>query len=179
MRKLYIILLTFIFCGCLNISAAEPTDTLEFVYKLHGQTRRFKYQFQPQPDGAVRINWEIVRNLKLWKGSYTLRPEAVEKGTSLSYRMPEDGNHLTRSETETYAMISGLALKSLKSRGKFTYDNVLYHSTGATRQSPWGTLLEVRDEEGAELLILDNESLPIIMQMRNNPVEINWSVKGL
>lgn len=157
--------------------AIEPTDTLRFEYKLHGQTRRFQYVYVPDKDGGVTLHWGIERNLKWWKGSYKISKKALETGNSLSYLMPEDGNNVSLADNETFAMISREALKQLKTQGKFTCDGVEYKNLGIDKSPLWGTLFRVCDAEGAQLLILDNQYLPLIIEMTNNPLEINWKVK--
>lgn len=185
-----------------NIANIANIDTSalskwQFVYKLHGQTRKFRYEFVPEADGGVTLHWSIERNLKWWSGSYTMTPEAMERGSSLSFRMPEDGNHLVLADNETFVMISRAALRSLKATGTFRYDGVDYRlipdvegesssrSVDSARNSIEQTgaasmnLLRVRDAEGAELLILDDPRLPLILSMQRNPLEINWTAAYL
>ncbi len=164
----------FVFTGY----AMEPTDTLQFVYKLHGQTRRFKFNFEPENDGGITLRWGIERNLRWWEGTYRMTREAVESGNSLSFMMPEDGNHLTLANNETFAMISREAYRSLKNTGRFLYDGVEYKIVEYKIMNPaFGKLLHVIDTEGAELHILDNEQYPLILEMTNNPLEINWKAE--
>lgn len=121
----------------------------------------------------------------------------MERGSSLSFRMPEDGNHLVLADNETFVMISRAALRSLKATGTFRYDGVDYRlipdvegesssrSVDSARNSIEQTgaasmnLLRVRDAEGAELLILDDPRLPLILSMQRNPLEINWTAAYL
>ncbi|MDE6339450.1 MAG: GH92 family glycosyl hydrolase [Muribaculaceae bacterium] len=162
-------------------SGSDPVellaDTLLFVYKLHGQTRKFQYVFTADPDGGITLHWGIERNLKWWSGTYRMTPEAVENGSSLSYRMPEDGNNITLPMNETFAMISRKAYRDLISEGMFVYDGVQYEIAGDPEPTKLGTLLPVTDAEGAELWILDNPQLPLIVGMQNNPLEIDWKVE--
>lgn len=156
-----------------------------FVYKLHGQTRKFKFEFEPTADGGVTLHWGIARNLKWWSGTYRMTPTAVEAGTSLSFRMPEDGNHVTLADNETFAMISRKAFSELIKEGGFEYDGVRYELDGdplpmdgvsyIDEEGVWENLvLPVRDAEGAQLLILNNPDLPVIVSMQENPLEIDW-----
>lgn len=64
MKKLFLILMVLLSAS--GLYAVEKTDTLRFVYKLHGQTRKFRYVFEPQSDGGVTLHWGIERNLKWW-----------------------------------------------------------------------------------------------------------------
>lgn len=159
--------------------ASGSADTLQLEYKLHGQTRRFRCVFdRGEGDGAVTLRWEIVRNLKLWQGSYRMEPAAVEAGNAMSYLMPEDGNHVTLPAGETFAFVSRQALASLKQTGRMTYDGFEYELKGDGGESPAGPLLHVADPlEGAEMWIVDDESLPLVWEMRGNPLEIDWKMK--
>ena len=151
-----------------------PGDTLQIAYKLHGQTRRFKFVYEPNKDGGLTLHWSIVRNLKLWSGSYTMFPSAVKDGTAQSWIMPEDGNQISLPANETYGIISRSALKELKKKGEFIYNGVLWRRCGVT-ETPCGTTFEVEDfDEGARMTILDNHCLPLILSMHDNPHEINW-----
>lgn len=142
-----------------------------FAYKLHGQTRKFKFEFEPMADGGVTLHWGIERNLKWWEGSYRMTPEAVEHGNSLSFRMPEDGNNITLPDNETFAMISRKTLRDLTEKGEFEYDGVMYY---LTHDDEAGSYYSVKDIEGAQLWILNNPEMPIIVMMKDNPLEIDW-----
>lgn len=154
---------------------AMPGDTLKVAYKLHGQTRRFQFVYEVAKDGGMTLHWSIMRNLKLWTGSYAMSPKAVQDGTAQSWIMPEDGNHIALPPSETYGIISRAALKELKKTGGFIYNGVLWRRT-ATVELPLGLAIEVEDpEEGAKMTILDNPTLPLILSMHDNPLEINWT----
>ena len=153
------------------------SDTLDATYKLHGQTRRFKFRFYRENDGGVTLHWNIVRNLKLWKGSYRMSAKAADNGSSLSLLMPEDGNYIALPDRETFGMISRSALNALKKNGAFSYNGIIYEKTGDDL-SPLGKVIVVRDpHEGAMMRILDNQDLPIILEMADNPLEVNWQIK--
>lgn len=160
--------------------AAEPADTLQLEYKLHGQTRRFKCVFVPDTNGGVTLKWGIERNLKWWSGSYHMTPGAMEGGTSMSFIMPEDGNHVTLGPDETFAAVSRQALHRLKSEGRFEYDGVEYSAGGDDRTCELGALLHAVDRrEGCEIWILDSEECPVVWEMRGNPLEINWRTRKI
>ena len=155
---------------------SQPKDTLNIAYKLHGQTRRFKFAYEPTKDGAITLHWSIIRNLKLWTGTYKMTPEAIQNGNAQSYIMPEDGNHITLPSYETFGIISRSALKELKKNGQFHYNGVLWQKTGDI-DTPFGKAIKVEDpEEGAKMTILDNPDLPLILSMTDNPLEINWTL---
>lgn len=152
---------------------AMPGDTLKIAYKLHGQTRRFNFVYEPSEQGGLTLHWSIMRNLKLWTGSYAMSAKAVLNGTAQSWMMPEDGNHITLPTNETFGIISRSALASLKKEGEFVYNGVLWKRIGND-----GNTIKVEDpEEGARMTILDNPKLPLILSMHDNPLEIDWEVQ--
>ncbi len=157
-------------------SVERKGNALKATYKLHGQTRRFTFVYEATADGGLTLHWSIVRNMKLWTGSYTMTPSAVKDGTAQSWLMPEDGNHLTLPSNETFGIISQSALSTLKKNGEFTYNGVQWHQNGIIDTS-LGSVIEVEDpEEGARMTILDNPILPLILSMQDNPLEINWTI---
>ena len=157
-----------------NSGTSQPHD-FTATYKLHGQTRRFKFAYVPEADGGITLHWSIVRNLKLWTGTYAMSPSAIKNGNAQSYIMPEDGNHIKLPSNETFGIISQSALKNLKKSGNFIYNGVLWHKTGEI-DSPLGKAIRVEDrDEGARMTVLDNPDLPLILSMTDNPLEINWT----
>ena len=175
--KKSVILLGLIMAFCFAVYADNQAGVkMRYVYKLHGQTRKFDYTFVPDADGGITLTWGIERNLKWWSGTYRMTPASVESGTSLSYRMPEDGNHLTLDAGQTFAMISKSAFNDLKQQGSFVYDGVTYTLTGE-EDGKLGRQLNVKDAEGANLSILDNPHFPLIIRMSCNPLEINWTAE--
>ena len=147
------------YCTVLSAQSGIITDPVLFVYKLHGQTRKYQYSFKPCSDGMV-ITWGIERNT------------------------PVDGEQLTLPDSMTYHVIlSKKAFADLKSNGTFTYDGIRYDAEAdpATETFTYGQgqtcpLIHVHDTaEGADMWILDNPDFPLICKMINNPLEINWS----
>ncbi len=174
---IFLIISSFTFA---TVSAQIPVDSLRFVYKLHGQTRKFQYVFIREDNGGVRLSWGIERNLKWWTGSYTMTPEAVMSATRMSYMMPEDGNNVTLPSDMTFAMISARAFDELKTSGEFFYNSTGYRLIDTASTTCYGQLLHVADSiEGAEMWILDRRDYPIVWEMRNNPLEINWKAEPL
>ena len=99
MKTKLLTLLTLLWMS-LAAGAQVIPDTLLFVFKLHGQTRRFEMSFEEKND-TVSLIWGIERKLKWLSGTYTMMPENVENGSSLSFLQPEDKNHVTLPAGET------------------------------------------------------------------------------
>ena len=120
-------------------------DTLLFVFKLHGQTRKYDMSF------------------------------VHKRGTVLSFLMPEDGRHVVLPQEQTAYLLSQEAYRSLKARKSFAYNHTEYELLDSNERALGFALLHVRDKaEGGEMWILDNPALPLVWSMQHNPLEINW-----
>lgn len=148
-----------------------PSEYL-VTYKLHGQTRRFAIDIHRHEQG-ITLTYGIQRNLRWWTGSYTMTNAALEHANSISYAQPLDGQHLLLPDNELFLMMSRDTLRQLKRTGHCTWCNTHW----VVVPSEDATLIHLKDtDEGAEMWVLDNEELPLIMSMQNNPVEINWTI---
>ncbi len=155
------------------------TDTLIFVYSLHGQTRRYQTTFEEKQD-TLYMYWGIERNTKWQSGSYAMGRKSVEQAIRLSFLQPEDGNHVSLSSEETVAILSLAAYKQLKEQQSFVYNQTSYSVLDMNEEALGYSLIHVKDTvEGCEMWILDNQKLPLIWRVRNNPLEINWAVQKM
>jgi len=156
-------------------ASVQDTARWQFTYSLHGQTRRFRV-WPEERDDSIVLNWSIVRNLKTWHGAYTITPEARERASGMSYEQPVDGLYITLGDDATFAMLSREAYRQLKRTNSCRFAGtkwILYDDDEAEAEG----LLHAQDAiEGAEIWIKDDEDLPLIWRMENNPVEINWKV---
>jgi glycerophosphoryl diester phosphodiesterase len=75
-------------------------------------------------------------------------------------------------ETETFGVLSRAAWREIKKNGKCLYNGVEYQLVSQED----GKLLLRDSQEKSEMVVADDEELPIIWSMQNNPVEINWKV---
>lgn len=173
--KRYIILIIAALTSAFVLSAECRRDSVKLTYKLHGQTRRFTAVYTHGDDGGIRMDWAIERNLKMWRGSYTMTPRAVASAHSMSYLMPEDGRHVTLPEGETFTILSRDALRRLKKNGRTDWSGTVYELT----ESKDGLLYAKDVNEGACISVLDDESFPLVVSMRENPLEIDWTAEIL
>lgn len=176
MKKYIIsIVLCLGFTGNLLAQSIVP-DTLLFVFKLHGQTRKYEMSFREKQD-SLYLYWGIERNLKWQSGSYAMSPESISWGTRLSFLQPEDGKHVKLSPEETVYVLSRSAYKQLKEQHSFVYNRTTYSVQERNEQALGYPLIHVKDAmEGGEMWILDNPKLPLVWRMRENPLGINWEV---
>lgn len=188
-RCLFLLFTAFYLAAAGNLSAQHlpaqgiVNDTLLFVFKLHGQTRRYKMSFRMEHD-SLHLYWGIERNLKWQSGSYIVSPEGIDRGTRLNFLQPEDGRHVRLAPEETAYFLSRNAYRQLKEQHSFVYNQVIYslsetenEAEKESKEALGYPLLHVKDAaEGGEMWILDCPQLPLVWRMRNNPLEINWEV---
>ena len=151
----------------------QKPQAYRFVYKLHGQTRRFDVTFNETADGQLVLRWGIKRNLRYWEGDYTMSASARAHARNISYIQPLDGQHIDLPDTDLFGIISRDAYNDIINNGKCRINNtdfVLIDSDDS--------ILHIRDNiEGAEMWIRKDINLPLIMRMTNNPAEINYDVQ--
>ena len=160
-----------------TITDADRKGDYLFTYSLHGQTRRFSVTIDQQDNNTV-LNWGIERNLRWWKGSFKMNDKALANATHLNYIQPLDKQHIVLDDDELFAVLSAKALKEAKANGECSFNNTIYKVVGTeNKQGNHPELIHLIDtQEGAEMWVEDNEKLPLIWEMKNNPVEINWKV---
>ena len=91
------------------------TNPLLFVFKLHGQTRKYQFTFN-QSNDTLYLHWGIERNTRWQSGSYAMPQEALKTAVRLSFLQPEDGQHICLPIQETFALLSATAFQELKSQ---------------------------------------------------------------
>lgn len=180
MKQKHILLLSLLSLG-LNLSGLQAQtivpDTLLFVFKLHGQTRKYEMSFHEKND-TLHLDWRILRNLKWQKGSYLMPQNSIGQGNNLCFLQPEDGTTYTLPESETAYILSQRAYRQLKSSGSFCYNGTIYARGDKKGEASGYPLIYCKDQnEGAEIWILDNETLPLVWKMQQNPLNVNWQVE--
>ena len=107
MKKIYLLSLLIIGACCTGSICAQTAlpDTLLFVFKLHGQTRKYEMSFREKND-TLRIDWRILRNLHWQKGSYLMAPASQEAGNTLCFLQPVDKENRLLGINETAYIIS-------------------------------------------------------------------------
>ena len=154
-KKLFIY---FLLIGSLmgNVMAQDIiTNPLLFVFKLHGQTRKYQFTFN-QSNDTLYLHWGIERNTRWQSGSYAMPQEALKTAVRLSFLQPEDGQHICLSIQETFALLSATAFQELKSQKAFHYNQTEYQLADTKSQAMGYSLLHVNDSvDGCEMWIMD------------------------
>lgn len=170
-----------------NVPDPEPEKPNTFMAKfsLHGQTRRFyldtRYDLETK---QVIVDWRILRNLRWWKGRYTMDPVSLRNGQRLCYEQPLDGQYVLVPADQTFLFLSDLALADLRRVdgvlvGTMHYDDAHWTLLDVNTFEPWrdrATTLHFRSDEGAEMWVAWGLFCPLVVKMKDNPHEIDWEI---
>ena len=102
--------------------------------------------------------------------TYKIARSIVEQGTGFSWDIPADG--VVYDAKGTFCFISKKALRELQEKGSFVYDSITWRKIDQD-----GSTIHVRaDIDQTEMWIKDDESLPLVIEMRHNPLGIDWRI---
>lgn len=179
--KTYFILLLLVLTGCMaevNAAGCFSPDTLTFKFFLYGQTRSFRIKASVDTD-SVCLRWVMLRHGITSGGAYVMGHESVERGRSLCFTQPALNSNVMVPSSQTAFIISREALRNIRSTGRMTYGNTLYELVDSIPCGLNIASLHVKDRvEGCEMWIIDNDRLPLIWKMNNNPLGIDWCVEN-
>jgi len=180
--KMKNIFLMILFCVVYKKGIAQnyiPTiknnTELNYVCKLHGQTRTLSLKAETAGDGLTfKLETRGV------KSSIVMLPEAVKNGTELSFNQGEYAPVLNLKPTETFFMISRLAYQNLVKNSSFVYNNTTYvldknndKNSISIDGKTVETLHVIAQIDETEMWIVKNPEFPLICKVIKNPLGIN------
>jgi len=157
------------------IPTLKNNTELQYVCKLHGQTRSLSLIAQTANDGlAFKLDTRGV------KSTIVMLPEALNNGTELSFNQGEYAPVLNLKPTETFFMISRSAYQDLVKKGSFVYNNTTYvlnknqDKEGFSIDGKLVDTLHVNAQiDETEMWIVKNPEFPLICKIIKNPLGIN------
>ena len=103
--------------------------------------------------------------------TYKIPHSIVENASSFCWNIPADG--ASYEAKGTFAFISHKALRDLQATGTFVYDGITWRL-----QSQTTSMAHVRaDIDQTEMWISLDTSLPLVLEMKNNPLGIDWHIE--
>lgn len=152
----------------------------KFIFTMHQQTRAYQVKITEGRD-SVWLNWKIYHNFHWQAGKYVMGKTSLESGDALSWLQPIDGKIKNLKKNETFGFVSRQALKDLHAQGWFLYNQTVYrlNRQNSEKQTFRGmsVVAVVADIDSTQMWIVDNESLPLIVRLFNNPLGIDWVVE--
>ena len=132
----------------------------QIAYTLNRQHRTWPLVYTWQGDTLL---------LTCKEAAYIIPRSVVENGRSFCWDIPADG---AVYETKgTFAFISRQAFRDLKAKGMFVYDGIIWRMVNQEE-----TIHVRADIDQTEMWIVNNDDLPLVLEMRNNPLGIDWLI---
>ena len=144
-----------------NHQSCTPLFTAQICFTLNRQYRTW-------PLVCRWLGDTLVVSCK--DATYLTPRSIVEHGKGFCWDIPSDG--AVYEAKGTFAFISLEALHDLQEKGFFVYDGITW------RLVDQGDSLHVRaDIDQTEMWIALKDDLPFVVEMRNNPLRINWRIE--
>ena len=144
-----------------NRQSCTPLFTAQICFTLNRQYRTW-------PLVCRWLGDTLVVSCK--DATYLTPRSIVEHGKGFCWDIPSDG--AVYEAKGTFAIISLEALHDLQEKGFFVYDGITW------RLMDQGDSLHVRaDIDQTEMWIALKDDLPFVVEMRNNPLGIDWRIE--
>ena len=103
--------------------------------------------------------------------TYKIARSIVEQGTGFSWDAPADG--AVYDTKGTFCFISNQALRELQEKGSFVYDSITWRKIDQDANA-----IHVQaDIDRTEMWISLEDDLPLVLEMRNNLLGIDWLIE--
>ena len=145
-----------------NRQSCTPLFTGQICFTLNQQYRTWPLAYRWQGDTLV---------VTCKEATYLTPRSIVENGKGFCWDIPSDG--ATYEAQGTFAFISRQALNDLKTNGSFVYDGITWRKIDATDDA-----IHVRaDIDRTEMWITLKGNIPLVTELRNNPLGIDWKIE--
>ena len=102
--------------------------------------------------------------------TYKIARSIVENGRNFCWAIPADG--AVYEAKGTFAFISRRALRELKENGYTIYDGITWRKV----EESAATIHVQADVDRTEMWIKQDADLPLVLEMKNNPLGIDWKI---
>ena len=154
----------------LNSDKAIQKQKYNIAFTLNRQYRTWPLTYGWQGDTLI---------VTCKEATYRIPRSIVENGTGFCWDIPADG--AVYEAKGTFAFISRQALRELQEKGSFVYDGIVWR---LVRVNPCSSVAEkstvahVRaDIDQTEMWIKQDGDLPLVLEIRNNPLGIDWNIE--
>ena len=134
-------------------------------YTLNRQFRSWPLQFQWQADTLQVTCKQTI---------YRIPRQEVESAEGFCWLTPQKDGTVYHGVKGTFAFLSRRAMAQLKANGMFVYDGITWRQVAQEN-----SLSHVRaDIDGTEMWISTLGEWPLVVEMRHNPLGIDWKITG-
>ena len=145
-----------------DFSSSEVSKHYQIAFTLNRQHRTWPLAYAWQGDTLLLTCKEAL---------YKIPHSIVEKGTGFCWEIPADG--AVYQPKGTFAFISRQAFRDLKEKGFFVYDGITWRKEGESDV----TVHVCADIDRTEMWIKNDEEIPLVLEIRNNPLGIDWRIE--
>ena len=139
-----------------------PLSTVNSIaFTLNRQHRTWPLTFGWQGDTLL---------LTCKAATYKIPHSIVENSQNFCWDIPADG--AVYETNGTFAFISRQALRDLKANGCFIYDGITWRLVN----QEWNVICVRADIDQTEMWIADDTDMPLVLEMRHNPLGIDWRI---
>ncbi|UKK51148.1 GH92 family glycosyl hydrolase [Prevotella sp. E13-17] len=149
------------------VSAGTPASpSAHIAFTLNRQYRSWPLAYSWRADTLV---------LTCKQTTYHIPRQEVEQATTFCWLTPQQDGTTYHAVKGTFAFISQKAYAELRAKGAFVYDTITWRKVDETTAA-----VHVKaDIDATEMWIEKNEALPLVLEMRHNPLGIDWTIKSL
>jgi hypothetical protein len=105
------------------------------------------------------------------EATYKTARSIVENGEHFCWDIPADG--AVYEAKGTFAFISRQAMRELREKGYTVYDGIIWRKIDESDVA----IHAQADIDRTEMWIRQDDDLPLVLEMRNNPLGINWQIE--
>lgn len=154
--------------------------TMQPVEDVQSAVFTLNRQFRTWPLSYIWDGDTLALTCKLT--TYRIPRREVEHATGFSWLSPQTDGVTHHDVKGTFLFVSSDALRTLQTTGAFLYDGITWrlvdHIALSAFHSPLTNILHVRaDIDGTEMWIAASATLPFVIEMRNNPLGIDWTLR--
>ena len=162
----------------------KKESALGGLWVLPGRTKRPLGADYPSPCVQTRIAFTLNKQHRTWpltfawdadtlhvtckEATYRIPKSVVEDGTQFCWDIPADG--AVYQPQGTFAFVSRKAMRDLQEKGYFVYDGITWRKKDESDV----TIHVQADIDRTEMWIKQDADMPLVMEMRNNPLGIDW-----
>ncbi|MBR0274799.1 MAG: hypothetical protein IJQ76_01130, partial [Prevotella sp.] len=143
------------------MGAIKPAHTIHFT--LNRQFRSWPLGFRWQGDSLV---------VRCKETHYYISRAEVERSDRFCWQSPQVDGTVHHDAKGTFCFVSRAALQRLHEQKALNYDGFCWRLLDVSD----GLLHVKADDYDAEMWIADDPTLPLIMEMRHNPLGIDWKI---
>lgn len=151
-----------------NMGGTASSASLNISFTLNQQHRTWPLTYGWQGDTLI---------VTCKEATYKIARPVVESGENFCWEIPADG--AVYEAQGSFAFISRKALRDLQENGSFVYDGITWRKIASPSKEGQGEadMLHVRaDIDQTEMWISLKDDLPLVVEMRHNPLGIDWHI---